>query len=351
MMRKGAGLVTVWTLAVVLGACAGPGAVLDLADASTDGERRSAVAKAAQVLSDPGQKEARRVAAAWVLGRLRRPAEAAISALSLGLDGRTPEAVRIASAFALGELRTSESLDPLVAALASPHVSERLGRHLLQAIAKHAAVLAGQPGRAVALAESMTRFGASLRAGSVPPPALDLISARVRTLEVDVRVLERAVAAYRARPRVDTGAALYAAAFELLSRLETDRAQLAVAQARVRVAEAVDTAHEAALVGERDTERLVLWFLGRVAEEPLYARPSARALAKAASQGGAGVRLLRAWALARSELVARTARRALTHEVLLAEGDSAVLSALMAAVPEDSARDLLQRVLSVELSP
>jgi hypothetical protein len=321
--------------------------VLDLADARTDDARRDAVREAAEVLAAPQAPASHRVAAALVLGRLRRVEPEVIAALGRGLAPKSPGSVRSTSAWALGELRSPESLPPLIQALRQRPGLE-LGRHLLQALAKHHAVLATRPDLVIEAVSAMTHFSGNLVDDEVPP-AYALLSARTRTLEVDIQVLASAIDTHRQRPTRSTAAALYAAAFEILARLDASRQQLAAAGARTRARESIRAAAEAARASDTETFRLVAWFLGQLATEPLYAPAAAQAVLELEDRARrASDRLIVAWALARAQLHDLAARRALSS-MLFADESSARLLRALGASAGASAEDILQRVVGVKV--
>lgn len=334
-----------WGLAVGLVACAGPGSILDKADARSDGDRESAASEAATILAARRGREGERVAAALVLGRLRRADNEVLAALGDGLEGEA-RSVRLSSAWALGELRTSESLDLLVRALRDARDVE-LGRALLQAMAKHRALLGQTHQRRVEVTEAMVRFGSTLPSDG-RPPELDLVGGETRTLEIDVAVLGRAIEAHRARPTVDTEAALYGAALELLLRVEALGRELSSeAEVSARLDEALSSVASSYLAGEPHTASMVTWFLGQLGRRSRHARTAAAVTLAQAGTQTAGQRFLRSWTLVQTHLEALEARRALTREVLVKETDPDVLRALTAP---DGAQDVLQKLLSIEVS-
>lgn len=343
-MRLGAVALT----ALLVVACGGPGKLLELADARSDRDASRAVEQAADVLAGRRRASNERLAAALTLGRLRRATPDAVSALAVGLSHGGPADLRRASAWALGELRDQGSLAVLLRALRGP-MPVALGRYVLQAVAKHQAVLAGSPDDVVEVVEAMNAF-----LGAVPthevPPIFDLLGARLRTLEVDVQVLARASAAHDRDPSPETRAALYSGAFELMSRLDELRAELGGRGPNPRAEEAIRAAVAAVARAEPRSRDLVLWFLGQLADAEVYARAAGTALASwPVERRGPARRLIRAWGLARTGPAVLDARRSLARQVLLQENDADVLRAWVQAVPAEAAEDALQRVLGVEV--
>ncbi len=324
--------------------CAGPASLLSLSDAETESDRASAVATAARALATGRTGPA--AAAALTLGRLRIADPAAVEALAAACrPGRAPE-VRDAAAWALGELRYPSALPPLFALLIT-ETDRDLIRRALQGLAQHQAVLAAEPELAVQAAEAMTQLRAR-----VPdlPPEFRWVSERTRSIDVDIRVVTRAVAAHRSSPSAATATALYTAAFDLLDRLDRLRAALGSAPEGARVEEAIRAASEAASLADPEVERLVVWFFGTLTRE----RGFARAASEAVVEGGHhrkeafGDRAIAAWALGEAQIHALAARRALTQEVLPLETRPEVLRVLGAMTPE-GAEDILQRVLGIEV--
>lgn len=356
-MKRASWLLSLGLCAV--GGCAGPAAMLDLADADSAQTRLAAAESASDVLAQPRETLGKRVAAALSLGRLRLCEPTAVRGLRAGVAPDSPRLLRATSAWALGELRCEASLGPLLEGLRSRPDSGQpgrsslppgpeLGRYLLQAVAKHHAVLAERPQLVVEVVEAMTHFSGNLQGGP-PPPSYDLIGARTRSLEVDVEVIAKAIAAHRAKPTASTAAALYAAAFEILARLDALREELSAAGARTRVGESIAAAAETGRVGDAETRRLVTWFLGELASEPLYAAAAGRALSSAPQDDLPADRLVQTWALAQAQLNALDARRRLMARLWGQESSPDVLSAL-AHVTGGSAEDILQRVLGIEVT-
>src|SRR5687767_3128263 len=144
---RGCAVKVAWC-ALVLQACAiHPTYVLDLADADTDEDVVEAAKEAREFLVEEFRPQPVREAAALTLGRLRRADPEVIAALG-GVLASAAEDVRLRAfaAWALGEMRTDASLAALVNALRAP-IGAPAGQYLLEAIAKHDALLAREQDR------------------------------------------------------------------------------------------------------------------------------------------------------------------------------------------------------------
>lgn len=342
MLRVSAGSILLGLLA-----CASTEGVLDLADATGESARREAADEAAKILRSAGDPN-RRTAAAVVLGRLAMGGRAVARAAEVGLSPRSPRSVRAATAWALGRIPSADALPILIAGLESGPSTD-LSRRILQSILRHEVHLgAADPAVRVRVAEVLVRLSGTLRSDRVPPE-VGLLGRVVRDLDVDARVLARAVDAHRRSPGERTRGALYAAAFELLARVRRLRAEAPEALRRGPVAEALLAAGEAAATArDPETARLVHWFLGSLADDPALARVAAGIVPVPTADDGAGERLIRAWALARAQLGALGARRALSARILTEETDPDVLR-MVDRSRGDSAEDILQRVLGIEV--
>lgn len=325
---------------VLLGtpACLTPARVYQKMDADTDAERQEAVSWVTSCLSDRGNGTAVRMAAAKVLGRLRTPAPEAISMLARTLQATDePAELRALSAWALGQMRAQGSLLALQGALRVP-LDTRTGRYVLQGLARHFALIAGEQERLVDLLEDMMFYAGSQQESL--PPAFHVLDREARSVPVNVKVLARALDALSHTPAQAQRSAVYAAVLELLTLLDEIREEIRAAPGAwaTRIREAVHQSQRAWGLEDRSIRALVLWLLGDLADEPQLAKVAAQALVgsdgtlagRPSASPSAIERLLAAWALVRMQLHAPGPREALLRDILGREELPAVLRALCA---------------------
>lgn len=343
------------SLALVLAsACAtAPTHMYDLMDAEGDDAVESALAEAAEVLTDPGARMVTREAAARALGRLRRDPPVVIEALAFGLAAHQPPGLRRQAAWALGELRSPAGLPPLTAALRSP-LDDETGAYVLEAVAKLYPVMARDEETLVTVVEAMV-FYAGNRAGA-PAALYDLLGARTRTVAVNVRVLGNALQTLAAANTAGNRAAVYNATLELLEKVASRRDEIRAGPAawagRVEAAmRAVRAAHDA----DPEAGLMVLWYLGQLAQEQELAGPAAEVLAgpdvadaaRPTRAPRAAERLVAAWALARLQVHALGPRRALLLDLLSDELEPRVLRLLADLPSRGGEPDPVQRILGL----
>lgn len=342
--------------ALGLSACAtAPTHMYDLMDAQDDEQVEAAVEEAARHLEGRRLSVGVRTAAARALGRLRSDQPRAIRALQSGLSEGQPAALRRYSAWALGELRSAQALPVLTEALRT-RVDDETGAYILEAIAKHYALMAGQEATLVSVVEAMVFFGGN-REGSVPA-MYDLLGARTRTVGVNVQVLRNAMRTLQSQTHRRSRAALYNATLELLTKLAARRDEVRSGPGAwaARIDAAFEAAQEALQADPDDTALLVLWFLGRLASEPEFAAPAARVLVGAkvrpeqrpTRHQRSAARLVAIWALARMQVHALGPRQALLLDVLSKEMEPDVLRLFGDLSVGDRDLDALQRVLLSE---
>jgi hypothetical protein len=329
--------------------------VLELADAESDRDIETASEKASAYLVDPGRDIEVRYAAAKALGRLRVPTESAIRALErVLLDGGADPALRALSAWALGEMRSDRSRSILVAALRTP-MEGPTGQYVLEAIAKHDALLAKNEDRLVEIVEAMVFFAGNQRGR--PPAIYDVLGSATRTVPVDVRVLGRAIDNVIADTRDEAKkAAMYDAVYELLDKLDRSRSEIAAGGSswKTQVSAAVKETERAYAIDDPDTQSLAVWYFGRLGSVHEVASNAANGLVGEAGDlpkrpsvaKSAALRLVAAWALARMQLEAPGPRRTLAKDVLTKEAEGAILRLLsdLSNRPED--HDQLQKIIS-----
>ncbi len=358
-------------LLLLTGCVTTPADMYDLVDAPDEPARLDASKEAARELTRPGPI-AVRLAAARALGRLRVVDATVVGALrSVLLNQGTPE-LRAYCAWALGEMRAELSLQALQASL-HEKLEPIVAQHVMEALAKHYAVMTRDHETLVSIVESLVYFAGNHR--EALPATYDLLSANTRTVTVNVEVLKRTID--RAVDKEQRGtnlsaeerAATYSAAYELLARLMENRAEIVAGPAAwaTRVDASVDTGVDAIAIGDPKSAMLILWYLGRLAEIPEVARPTAKRLPQTLLGAGRemrrdtargptdpvalGHRLVAAWAVARMQVHALGPRRALLLDVLSKEIEPQVLRMLGDMSRRGDEHDQLQKILGVIDTP
>ncbi|NMB77140.1 MAG: hypothetical protein GYA21_18685 [Myxococcales bacterium] len=341
-------------LALVLAAgCAWTStAVAELEDVRGDGERRQAVSRMARWLQDPGLDPALRLTSARTLGRLRLPQPDAVSALRVVLLTVGEEAaLRATAAWALGQMRSEPSLDALIAALRVP-MEGLIGDYVLQALARHIALIEREAERSQQVVEGLVFFAGNQR--EPPPPVYQYLNARLRTPEVNRRVLESILASPRGTS--EQRLAIIQAVHELFRSLEMARDAIRGRPEawRATLEAAVKLAGRAFATGDRATRAMLLHRLGRLSDLPEVAQPAGRLLAGEEALAGLRplasaeprLRLLSLWALYRMLPHVLGPRACLQRELLVQETDPGVLELLRALSPAGA--DALQKILGQE---
>lgn len=314
-------------LAAAGGCAVTPGQIHALADADAPAARRAAVVEAVRWLRDPQRSEALRSAAARALGRLRVADPQAVATLAEVVGARAePRGLRCFSAWALGELRSARSLEALTAALRAG-LDAPVAEYVLEGLVKHTAVMADDRDRLLAVVEALA-FHAGSRRGALPP-VYQLLDDQTRSVEVNVEVVERTLAAARRGGGSAERAALYNAAFELLARLDDRQAEIAAGPAAwaPRLDAAVEVSGRVYTFEDLRTQLLVLYLLGRIARSPQVAARTAAPVTRwrATKAPQVSLQLVAVWALHRLQLSAVGPRLALVTDVLTQTADPTIL--------------------------
>jgi HEAT repeat protein len=317
-----------------------------LMDARSDSDIEDAIEECIEAL--PRGHVSLRTAAAKTLGRLHRPHPRAIAGLgAIAIDPSEPAELRTMAAWALGEMRSPESLDPLVDVLRTP-LDARTGHFVLEAIAKHYAVMTTDEARLVEIVESMVYFAGNQQ--EEVSGFYDVLGARLRTVSVNVKVLERAIDSVAEKRTPEQLAEVYTAAFELLARLEATKEEIAAGPAawKTRVDESVRQSQRVLSIEDERSELLVLWYLGKLARLREIGRPAADALLGEKSRPtisrSPAVRLVAAWMLSRMLLYGTGPKHALERDLLPREVDPAVLDLFGGMSKKSGELDLLQKI-------
>lgn len=320
-------------LALSLG-CAGgwpsPGSL------GSDEARAEARARAKAALRDPGADPADRETAAQLLGELGEPCPDCVPLLGRVLvDRRAPDALRARAAWSLGRLEQPDSAEVLIGALAEAE-GELTAAYLLDALWSKEHQVFGDPELQADLAEGLNGFIA--RRGKRTPRTARALQARVATLPVSVRVLDRATAAWLEDPTAARQAILARAVRTVLRRLDeglVERRRNPDA-AWVEAREAVYFLQRAAVVGGPELRRRVHVALGQRAGEGLLAKAVADAFfgaevpvpGRPTHAPRASERFIGAWLGERTLLTRPSVRAALHHDILLWESSPEVFRLL-----------------------
>jgi hypothetical protein len=326
-----------------------PPALLSLMDAKSDADVDDAIDECIEALGR-GRVPVR-LAAAKTLGRLKHARPESIAVLSkIALAPNEDADLRSMAVWALGEMRSPGSLDRLVEVLRTP-LDARTGHFALEGIAKHYAVMSSDEQRLVEIVEAMVYFAANQREDV--SGVYQLLDARLRTVSVNVRVLERALDAVRSKRTPEQLAEVYTAAFELLARLDATKDEISAGPAawKTRVEESVQQAQRVLSIEDQQSGLLVLWYLGKLSRLREIGRPAADAVIGDGVQKGRpsispspAVRLVTAWMLSRMLLYGTGPKQALEKDLLPKEIDPAVLELFGGVSHEDGELDLLQKI-------
>ncbi|MEO1337076.1 MAG: HEAT repeat domain-containing protein, partial [Myxococcota bacterium] len=303
------------------------GQIHELADADTPKARALATKEAAAKVRDRRSPEALRISAARVLGRLRpdgpRPVQALQSVLK---DPSSSQPLRCMAAWSLGELRSIASLQVLTETLRSGLEGD-LAAYVLEGLVKHTPLMANDEETLMSVVEGLVFYEGNRRKGL--PRTYQLLSDHTRTVEVNVEVLRRSLGQLRQKPDKRRRAAMYAATFELLSRLNERQPEITAGPAvwSPQVDAAVTITGEAFRAEDLRTQLLILFFLGRMGGQAVVARRSAQLAdaLKVARSPDVPIQLLAAWLLDRLQLFSASSRQALVTDLLTQLEHPAVL--------------------------
>lgn len=340
---------TLAALALAAGCAWTSTTVAELEDVRGDGERRQAVSRMARWLQDPGIDPALRLTSARSLGRLHLPQPDVVAALRAVLLAPGEEAaLRATAAWALGQMRSEPSLDALIGALRVP-LDGLIGDYVLQALARHISLIEREAERSQRVVEGLVFFAGNRR--EPPPPMYQYLSARLRTPDVNRRVLEATLAAPRGT--TEQRLAVLQAAHELFRSLEFARDAIRGRPEtwQPTLDAAVRLARRAFETGDRASRALLLHRLGRLSDLAEVARPAGQLLAGEEALPGLRplasaeprLRLLSLWAFYRMLPHALGPRACLLRELLPHETDRAVLDLLRALSPTGA--DALQKIV------
>lgn len=322
------------------------------AELGSEEARAQARGRAQAVLTDARAHPADRESAAQLLGELGDPCGGCVPSLARVLRDRSaPDALRARAAWSLGRLQDPETADALIESLGG--ASGELGpRYIIDALWAKEALIFGAPELQADLAEALNVFMA--KHGKAAPRSARALQARVATLPVSVRVLDRAIGHWLEEPSPLHEAALLRAVRTVLRRLDEGREQRQRSPdaAWVEVREAVYFLQRASVVGGPKLRRRVWASLGARAGETLLAKSVADAFfgaegpvpGRPTHTPSASERFIGAWLGERVLLERPSVRAALHEDLLLWESSPEVfrlLSELAALREVDLVRELL----------
>jgi hypothetical protein len=338
---------------------------LDYGEAAGTRGAASAAASAAAMGSrraPPGSRAVPAAAAAWIsVGRLGvvSPELIAAAVAVVGEPAAAP-VVRARAAWALGELGRVAS--PAEAAeisaglqgLMVPGLELETAAALVEAFGKAYAPHAHSTDEDIAAARALTRLTASMKQS--PPPAAAVVLDRLLSPEVTVRLLREVVAEARTRPSPQAQAELYLATLTTIRWMAARQSQLLASwsEQQTLTRAAFDALLSTLDPRDRELSLLLVWSMGYIASEPLFAELVGGRLSSQLSSPDPTVRLVASWShyALRSGLAEREALRA--HLLGLGspgEADPRVLE-LMGALRGSAAElDPVQRLLGVEPAP
>ncbi len=313
--------------------------------------RRGGQERAKAALQAAGAHPADREQAAYLIGQLGDPCAGCVLVLGRVLsDSRAPDPLRAQAAWALGRLGEPSTVDALIESLnAAP--GPRAAEYIVDALwSKHDFIFA-DPEVQADLAEGLNVFAAKL--GDRAPASSRALQARVATLAVSVRVLDRALGGWLETENPLNEAALVRAIQTVLHRLDEgrDERHRRPEEAWIELREAINLLQRASIVAGPRVRRRVWVTLGARAEEAPLARATAEAFfgASAPTPGRPthrphpGDRFLGAY-LAERVLLARPSARAALHDDLLLWESSPEVFRLLADLARSREFDLVREL-------
>ena len=305
-------------------------------DLESEPERHLARERAKASLQDRTSPPVDRERAAELLGLLGDPCLGCVSVLGGVLSNpEEPDRLRAWSAWALGRLGEPATLDALVSGL-SARVGPRASEYLVDALWSKHELIFGDPELQADLAEGLNTFLA--QSGEKASSSALALQARVATLPVSLRVLDRALGNWLEAKDARAAANLTRATGSVFRRLRESRHDRSSRpeQAWVELREAINLLQRVSLVADTRVCHSVWATLGHRADEAMVARAAAEAFfgAHAPVAGRPTVRehasdrFLGAYLGERVLLSRPSVRAALRDDVLLREHSPEVLRML-----------------------
>jgi hypothetical protein len=349
-------------LALVAAALAvAPGKIAYLADYKSADQQaanaRDAARIGARLPKRPERAAAARAVSWQIVGRLHVDDPAIVDSVirAYSADGNAP-AVRASAAWAMGELgrglpwdaRSRAMTDALLASM-STDLDPDTAYSAVEALGKLYPQHEHTPDEDLAAAKGLNALAA--RQTTRLPAIYYVVQQRVLSLEVAVRLLRDVVVSARQQRDETALAEAYSGALSMVRYLggRQDQLSSSYAERRVQIGAAFDGLLDALELEDRRVVLMVLWSLGEVAEDPVFAELVAERMAPLATHADPSVRLVVGGSLARLDS-ARPAREAL-RAALAAESDDRVLRLLHALHTDPAAMDVVQRLFDVAPRP
>lgn len=353
-------MMVIWTLLwCSLAAMAGPvdraGTLMDAAGTS---RAESAAHSAVRIGEKLPAKAHRRVpprAAAWVaVGRLGVVDDTVLNGARVALlkDGNAAS-VRAQAAWAMGELsrgRSWEEVRPM-ALLLQESMSTSLHPDTAYAVVEAFGKAYTPHDHTFDENLSATRALNTLAAKqtTMMPPIYYVVLNRVLTLDVAIKLLRDEVRQARRTHTAQDMAEAYNAVLTTVRWMASRQEQLVNGYGSQK--EAIEAAFDALLgalaLDDRRMTLMLMWSLGNVSAEPVFAELVGERAAVVAQQRDPTVRLITAWSMYRLR-ASGAAREVLRDEYLGRGADQRVFAMLAAMRTEPDAPDAVQRLFQVE---
>jgi hypothetical protein len=342
-----------------LTAFAGPAdRAFSLSDAKTQSAQNDAAHKAAKMGARIPKKMKRRVApraAAWVaVGRLQvldeQIAKAAHKAL---ISNNNADGVRADAAWAMGEISRerawaevkplSESLQQAmrakIDAATAYHVVEAFGKVYTPHDHSFEENLAATKALNALAANQTTRL----------PPIYYVVMNRVLTFDVAIRLLRDEVQEARAERSEQNIAEAYNAVLTTVRWMASRQEQLIAGYAdeKSKIEGAFDALLGALEVRDRRLALMLVWSLGNVAKEPVFADLVGQRVGGLVTSKDDTVRIVTSWSLYRLR-TSMPARKAMREQLLSHEADARIFAMLAAMRTDPKEMDAVQKLYAVE---
>ncbi len=349
-------------LLMALPALAGPAdRAFALSDAAVGKEAATAAAKASKMGARVPKKQQRGVlkrTAAWTsVGRLEVLDEAVVANARVALMARDNHGnVRSRSAWSMGELsrgRSKADVAPVVALLKDAmrdQIDAETAYHVVEAFGKAYTPHEHTFDENLDASKAMN----TLAANQIEqlPPIYYVVLNRVLTFEVAIQLVRDEVAEARTARDAQSRAEAYNAVLTAVRWMAARQDVLVASYAedRARIEGAFDALLSALDVGDQRLTLMLVWSLGNISSEPVFADLVGGRIGKVAGSNDPMVRHLTAWSLYRLK-TSLPAREAMRDTVLGKEVDDKVFGMLARMRVDKDEMDVVQKLFAVESKP